>query len=50
MFRQQECLWEEHRVNNFVVKLSGRMPAKSGGGAGRASQQSPVQVTKGRYP
>jgi hypothetical protein len=33
MVRQEKCHWEEHRVNNFFMKLSGRTSAALGGNA-----------------
>jgi hypothetical protein len=41
-FRQEERLWEEHRVNNFIMKLSGRTPAASGGGIADCASHASV--------
>jgi hypothetical protein len=42
MFRQEKRLWEEHRVNNFIMKLSGRTPVELGVGFADCTFIAPV--------
>jgi hypothetical protein len=42
MFRQEKRLWEEHRMNNFIMKLSGRMLDALGAGIADCAATAPV--------
>jgi hypothetical protein len=42
MFRQEKRLWEEHRVNSFIMKLSGCTPMELGAGFADCTLSVPV--------
>ena len=42
MVRPEKRPWEEHRVNNFIMKLSGRTPVELGVGFADCTLSAPV--------